>query len=202
MNVVVWLLPFIVLVLGYISNKVDFFKPFRIKLYVVLLFCAFLCDLMSLSFVNGYVDAIRYLVVTFILCDIGFSIVRIKKGILKIILMVLGVTAFIYTFSGWILDGPSKVMDHFFEKQLAMYVNDKHHTYAVRQHVNYVLKSRTMSLYRIKKVPVMEERVRAYNVPAGYVFSDFTFGWSNTAKGVRLDLISGKDTLWTLGEGF
>jgi hypothetical protein len=202
MNVVVWLLPFLVLVLGYFSNKVNFFKPVRIKLYGVILFCAFLCDLMSLSFVNGYADTIRYFVVTFILCDIGFSILRIKKVILKTILLILGSTAFIYAFSGWILDGPSKVNDHFVEKQLTTYVNDKHHTYAVRQHVNYLLKSRSMSLYRVKKVAIMEERVRAYKVPSGYLSSEFTFRWSNTAKGVRLDLISGKDTLWTLGEGF
>lgn len=202
MNVVVWLLPFIVLALGYISNKVNLFKPVRIKIYIVLLFCAFLCDLMSLSFVNGYADTIRYLVITFILCDIGFSILQIKKSILKTIMAILGATAFLYAFSGWILDGPSRVMDHFVEKQLTTYVNDKQHTYIVRQRVSDVLKSRTMSLYRVKKVPVMKERVRAYKVPDGYVSSEFTFGWSNTAKGVRLDLISGNDTLWTLGEGF
>jgi hypothetical protein len=202
MNFVIWLLPFIVLALGYVSNKANFLKPIKIKLYIAILFCAFLCDLMSLSFVNGYVDALRYFVIAFILCDIGFSVLQLKKGIVKTILIICGAAAFSYAFSGWILDGPSKVMEHFFEKQLATYVNDKHHTYAVRQRVNYLLGSRTMSLYRVKKLPVMEERVRAFKVPAGYVSSEFTFGWSNTVKGVRLDLISGKDTLWTLGEGF
>lgn len=201
MNVVVWLLPFMVLVLGYFSNKADILKRVRIKLYTVVLFCAFLGDLMSLSFVNGYADAFRYLFVTFILCDIVFSLLKIKNGIIKAILGIFGVSAFLYAYSGWILDGPSRVMEHFFEKQLATYVSDKQHTYAVRQRMNYLLKDRRLSLYRVKKLPIMEERIREYKVPSGYETSEFTFGWSNTVKGVRLDLISGKDTIWTLGEG-
>jgi len=200
MTFVVWLLPFLVLAAGYVSNKVNYLKPVRNKLYIFILFCAFLLDLTSLSFVNGYIDTVRYLIVTFILCDIGFSILRIKKVVIKAILVILGATLFLYTFSGWIFDGPSKVMEHCLNKQLDTYVNSKQNTYFVRQHVNYLLKRRTMSLYRVKQVPVMEQRIRDYKVPSGYLSSEFTFGWSNTANGVRLDLISGKDTLWTLGE--
>ncbi|MGE5670826.1 MAG: hypothetical protein ACM31E_05230 [Fibrobacterota bacterium] len=204
MNVVVWLLPFIVLALGYISNKVNFFKPVRIKLYALLLFCAFLFDLMSLSFVNGHADIVRYLVVTFIMCDIGFNILRIKKVIIKTILVILGAAAFIYAYSGWILGGPSRVYEHWIEKQLDTYVNQKKDKYYLRQHVNTLTTpvSRIICLYKVKKVPMIEERIREYKVPDGYQASEFTFGWSNTANGVRLDLISGKDTIWTLGEGF
>jgi hypothetical protein len=200
--VVVWLLPFFVLVSGYISNKTNAFKKVRNKLYILILFCAFLLDLTSLSFVNGYVDTIRYLIVTFVMCDIGFNILRIKKVVFKTIMMLLGVTAFLYAYSGWILDGPSRVMEHCLEKQLDTYVNNTHNTYFVRQHVNYLLKNKTLSLYEVKKVPFLEKRLSSFKVPEGYISSEFTFGWSNTAKGVRMNLISGKDTLWTLGKGF
>ncbi|HMA64419.1 MAG TPA: hypothetical protein VKO63_04455, partial [Chitinispirillaceae bacterium] len=76
--------------------------------------------------------------------------------------------------------------------------------YYLRQHVNTLTMpvSRIIRLYKVKKVPMIEERIREYKVPDGYQSSEFTFGWSNTANGVRLDLISGKDTIWTLGEGF
>ncbi len=204
MNVLIWLLPFIVLALGYFSNKVNFFKPFRIKLYAVVLFCAFLFDLMSFSFVNTYVDSISYLIVTFILCDIGFNILRIKKVLLKTILIILGAAAFVYAYSGWISGGPSRVVEHWMEKQLDTYVNQNKDKYFLRQHTNYLTKqaSRIISLYKVKKVPVIEECVREYKVPDGYQLSEFKYGWSNTVKGVRLDLISGNDTIWTLGEGF
>ncbi|NLD93080.1 MAG: hypothetical protein GX639_10460 [Fibrobacter sp.] len=204
MNVLIWLLPFIVLVLGYFSNKVNFIKLVRIKLYAVILFCAFLFDLMSLSFVNIYVDSISYLIVTFILCDIGFNILRIKKVLIKTILMILGVAAFVYAYKDWVAGGPSRVVEYWIEKPLDTYVNQKQERYFLRQHTNYFTTSagRIISLYKVKKVPVIETCVREYKVSDNYQLSEFMYGWSNTANGVRLDLINGKDTIWTLGEGF
>ena len=67
MNFLLWTLPFLVLLLSFLSFRVDLLKPLRYKIYILILFIAFVLDLTHMSFTNDVFDTIRFLLVTFIL---------------------------------------------------------------------------------------------------------------------------------------
>jgi hypothetical protein len=104
----------------------------------------------------------------------------------------------------WTIDGPRKNINHWSDKVVQTYTNHKNRLYVLKERIEYSTRpvTRVLTISKIKKINMLEQQVREYKVPEGYENSEFRYGWSNTVNGVRLDLINGKDTIWTLGEGF
>jgi hypothetical protein len=204
MNFLLWTLPFLVLMLSFLSFRVDLLKSLRYKIYILILFIAFILDLTHMSFTNDVFDTIRFLLVTFILGDFLWNVTRIRKPRLKIVFTILGLVSFCWVYMGWTIDGPQKNSDHWRDKLVQTYTNHKNRVYVLKERIKYSTKpvTRILTIYKIKKLNLIEQQVREYKIPEGYENSEFRYGWSNTANGVRLDLINGKDTIWTLGEGF
>lgn len=203
MNVFVWLLPLVILILSFISFRLNAFKSLRYKIYALLLFIAFFFDLTHLSFTNDSTDTIHYLLVTFIIGDLAWNVIRIRKPVLRGIAVILGLAAFGWAYLSWAIDGPYKNSKYWNRQVVSSYVNHKNQNYLLKDCFGSgSSEKRVFSLFKIKKVKLLEEEVRMYEVPAGYEKSDFNYKWSNTLSGVRLDLINAKDTVWTLGEEF
>jgi len=203
MNFVLWLLPLLVLILSFVSFRVNAFKASRYKIYVLLLFIAFLFDLMHLSFTNDIIDTVRFFLVTFIISDILWNVTKIRKPKVRATAVIVGLVAFGWVFSRWVIDGPNKNSMHWMKPVVSSYVNHKNRNYVLKEEFESGKKPvKRLSLLKIKKVKLLEEEVRTYELPEGYANSDFNYQWSNTQNGVRLDLVNGKDTVWTLGEGF
>lgn len=176
----------------------------RYKIYTLVLFVAFLFDLMHISFSNDIIDTVRFLFVTFIIADIFWNVTRMRKVFFRSTAVISGLIVFSWVYLSWTVDGPDKVFNHLKDKNISSYTNNKNRQYVLKEQFETGIRSvkRVFTLTKIKKVNILEEEVRAYNLPEGYVNSDFSFKWASTDSGVRLDLISGRDTIWTLGEGF
>jgi len=204
MNFLLWILPFFVLILSYFSFRINPVKGLRYRLYALVLFIVFVMDLMQLSFIIDTIDTVRFLFVTFIIADIGWNVIKIRKIPVKVLFMVLGITAYSLSYFGWVAGGPQKNSSFWYQKVIEQYTNHKNRNYILKEHTDSSLKEtiRQLSLYKVKKVPFIEELVREYRLPEGYEKAELKFGWSNTQNGVRLDIINNKDTIWTLGEGF
>jgi hypothetical protein len=204
MNFLLWTLPFLVLMLSFLSFRVDLLKSLRYKIYILILFIAFILDLTHMSFINDVFDTIRFLLVTFILGDFLWNVTRIRKPKVRVIFTMLGIISFCWVYMSWTIDGPRKNSNHWRDKLVQTYTNHKNRVYVLKERVEYSTKpvTRKLAIFKIKKFDLIEQQVREYKIPEGYENSVFRYGWSNTANGVRLDLINGKDTIWTLGEGF
>lgn len=203
MNVLIWLLPLVILFLSFLSFRLNAFKSLRYKIYALVLFIAFLLDLTHLSFTNDFIDTVRYLLVTLITGDLTWNVIRIRKPVLRGIAVILGLVAFGWAYFSWAIDGPDKNRNHWSRHVVSSYVNNKNRKYLLKDCLESVSsEKRVLSLFKIKKVKFLEEELRAYEVPTGYEKLNFNYKWSNTLSGVRLDLINGKDTVWTLGEEF
>ena len=204
MNFLLWTLPFFVLLLSFLSFRVDIIKSLRYKIYILVLFIAFVLDLTHLSFVNDYIDTGRFLLVTFILGDFLWNVTRISKPVSRTMFTVLSLFSFGWVYLSWTMDGPHKNHYHWSDNVVETYANHKNRVYVLKEHFEYSTKpvTRELSIFKIKKLNLLEEQVREYKIPDGYENSEFRYGWSNTQNGVRLDIINGKDTIWTLGEGF
>jgi hypothetical protein len=204
MNFLLWTLPFLVLLLSFLSFRADILKPLRYKIYVFILFIAFLLDLTHISFVNDVFDTIRFLLVTFILGDFLWNVTKIRKTKTRAVFTTLGLISFCWVYMSWTIDGPRKNINHWSDKVVQTYTNHKNRLYVLKERIEYSTRpvTRVLTISKIKKINMLEQQVREYKVPEGYENSEFRYGWSNTVNGVRLDLINGKDTIWTLGEGF
>jgi hypothetical protein len=204
MNLFLWSLPLLMLLLSFISFKLNILKGVRYKFYTLVLFIAFLFDLMHLSFSNDILDTVRFLLVTFIIADILWNVTRMRKVFFKSAAVISGLIVFSWVYLSWVVDGPGKVFYHWKDKTISSYTNHKNRLYVLKEKFDTGARSvkRNFTLFKVKKVNILEEEVRTYTLPEGYVNSDFSFKWSNTDNVVRLDLINGKDTIWTLGEGF
>lgn len=204
MNFLLWTLPFVVLLLSFLSFRADLLKPLRYKIYIFILFIAFVLDLTHMSFSYDLFDTIRFLLVTFILGDFLWNVTRISKPKTRAAFTTLGLISFCWVYMSWAIDGPRNNGNHWNDKLVETYTNHKHRVYVLKERVEYSTKpvTRKLSLSKIKKLNILEQQVREYKIPEGYGNSEFRYGWSDTQNGVRLDLINGKDTIWTLGEGF
>lgn len=204
MNFLLWILPFFVLILSYFSFRLNPVKSLRYKIYALILLIVFVMDLMKLTFVNDAIDTVRFLLVTFIIADIGWNVIKIRKTPVKVLFIVLGIAAYSCSYFSWVACGPQKNNDFWYQKVIEQYTNHKKRNYILKEHNESSLKRtiRNVSLYKVKKVSFIEELVREYRLPDGYENAELKFGWSNTSNGVRLDIINNKDTIWTLGEGF
>jgi hypothetical protein len=171
---------------------------------MLVLFGAFLFDLMKLSFVNDLLDTMGLFLVTFVLADMGWTVLKIKKPKLRTFLVFSGLAVFVAVYWSWTIGGALHSIDFSKQSVLDSYTTKKNVQYNVKQHLKYgvISKKRFFTLHKNKKMNILEEAIRQYKLPAGYTNSEFSFGWSDTDKGVRINLINGRDTIWTLGEGF
>ncbi len=204
MNLFLWFLPLLALLLSFISFKLNILKGVRYKFYTLVLFIVFLFDLMHFSFSNDIIDTVRFLLVTFIIADILWNVTRMRKVFFRSAAVISGLVVFSWVYLSWAVDGPNKVFDHWKDKTISSYTNHKNRQYVLKEKFETGARSvkRIFTLFKVKKVNILEEEVRTYTIPEGYVNAEFSYKWSNTDNGVRLDLINGRDTIWTLGEGF
>ena len=81
LNFFIWVLPFLVLVCAYFGFRSNAHKRIRYLVYAVVLFIAFLFDLMGISFKADQFDSVLKLMVLFIVSEVCWNFLRLKNRI-------------------------------------------------------------------------------------------------------------------------
>jgi hypothetical protein len=198
-----WLAPFLVIPVSYLTYREKKYRSTRFWIYGIILVTAFLSDLTSVSSTVDQIDTMLTLAVAIIIGELFWKLIHIKNKVMRTFFIICSLIAFTMMFKNWILSGP-KNSDFKWRSPIADSYEGKMHHYTVKESKKND-KNRIVRTYELqKKISFfpLEKNVRSYRVPLGYSNSEFNFKWSDTSKGVRLDLVSDGDIIWTLGEGF
>lgn len=201
-NILLWTTPLLLIPASFLAHKFIGFRTFRYYLYTVILFGAFFLNLTGYSFKYDVLDKVLYLVVAFSLMEIYWVLISRKKRNIKIIFSCAAIVLFAVGFEKWIIVGPGH-FNRFWDNQLTGTFNLKSKQWYLKERDNCKLKnpSRELTLSRSRTWSPLEKRINSY-VPDGYYGMGFSFKWSKTSAGARVDIVASPDTLWTLGEGF
>ncbi len=202
-NILLWLVPFLLIAAAFFSFRLKTFRGLRYKIYGVILFVAFLSDLTGFSFRADQFDTVIKMLVLFVISEACWNLLRIKNRNAAKVLIFCCIAVFGLVYSSWIFQGPKNAERLWKAETVDRYKNDQaEYVVKERRLLKGIKKVRVFELYKnINSLP-LESKIRTWEAAEGYYRADFNYRWSYSYSGVRLDLISGKDTLWTLGEQF
>lgn len=200
---ILWLAPVLASATGVLLSLIKDFRKIRYCVYFVILFIAFLFDLMSLSFTSDIMDTVFLLIVALSLSEIYWKLFRFKNRVFYTLSVVIGLFIFIFAFKPWFSGGPENVKRNW-ESQIV----SEHTRHAVKytvKEIKVLNKKRLLRKFRVNKnskyLP-LEKLIGTYTVPEGYYNAEFRFNWTTKENKFGVDLIGDKDVLWTIGEGF
>ncbi|HON09591.1 MAG: hypothetical protein GX089_17595 [Fibrobacter sp.] len=201
LNFLIWVLPFLVLVCAYFGFRSKAHRKIRYLVYAIVVFIAFLFDLMGISFKADQFDSVLKLMVLFIVSEVCWNFLRLKNRIAASAHIAGSFIVFFLAYSGWVYSGPSGAQAIWKADVAGSYLSGKT-MYVVKERkmVRLGEKKRIFELHKVKNNLPLESEINTWEVPESYALAEFSFGWSTTPEGVNVDLISGGDTLWTLVE--
>lgn len=198
---IVWLFPLLILPVGFVLFKFVPFKRVRFFIYALILVAAFFFDLFKVSFRSGIFDNILFFSVLLIVTEFVWGIAaKFKKRIISGIVLALYLPVFLFLNSAWLRADTENIdmrrnsvvdshecsfAEYSLEKRLSRDLFDSSYVY---------------TLNRFIPGTPLEEQIDTYTTQEGYFRAQFDYVWNCVDDGVKLDLVVGKDILWSLGE--
>jgi len=198
-----WSVPLLVIPASYVSWRYLPFRRTRWCLYAVALVAAFFLNLFHVSFWNELFDAVELMAINFIVAELFWNLLNVKKRKLFRIVFIIALCAYGFELRHWFAAGPNHAAE-LWKLPAASTWRRGSDSYAVREYVLYASHrpARSIVLWkRMGKWP-FEKQIKSYRTPAGFGDAVIVYQWSETSDGVRLDLHAAGYNLWTMGEGF
>jgi hypothetical protein len=193
-----WSLPLLIIPVSLIVSRYFPFKKLRYGCYAVILAAAFVFNLFNASFWNEIADTSMHLLITFIFADFFWNVLRIKNRRIVLSFIVMGAIVFGIIHFRWIVSGPLQVDKFINPGPVSLFTRE-----GVEQNLFYLGKpARILTLARKFEKWPFEKEIHSYRTPDGFYGTNFTYKWSETDQGARVDLRTAGYTLWTMGEGF
>ncbi|MFP4014896.1 MAG: hypothetical protein ACLFVQ_12475 [Chitinispirillaceae bacterium] len=196
-----WLFPLLIIPVGYVFYRFAPFRKMRYYIYALILVMAFFFDLLKVSFRSEVIDTVLFFSVLLIITEFIWSaVVKLKKRVLSVVVLALYLPFFLFLNSAWLrADEENENMrrnslvdryvcngvEYALEKRLSRDMSDQSYIYTLNRFV--------------PKSP-LEKQVDTYTTQEGYFEAQFEYVWNCMDDGVKLDLVVGEDTLWSLGE--
>jgi hypothetical protein len=200
----IWCAPLIIISLAYFFHRFLPFRRVRYCFYAVFLITAFLLNLFHVSFWYDPADMFWYFAVNFILVELFWNVLRIKKRKLVLSFCVIGFCVFSAIHWRWIAAGPVNAPKLWDLRTLETFQHETMGEYAINEQELFYTRypCKLLHLSRRLGASPLEKHINFYRTPEGFSRTPFKFKWSETDLGVRLDLRTAGYTLWTMGEGF
>jgi hypothetical protein len=198
-----WSLPLLIIPASLIVSRYFPFRKLRYGCYAVVLAAAFVCNLFRASFWSEIADTSLFLLINFIFADFFWNILQIKNRRIVLSFIIIGAVAFGAIHFRWIVSGPSPVEKFINPGPVSLFTREGIR-YAIKERDLFYLKkpARIYTLARKFEKWPLEKEIHSYRTPDGFYGTNFTYKWSETDQGARVDLRTAGYTLWTMGEGF
>lgn len=195
-----WLFPLLIIPTSYVLFRFVPFRKVRFQVYAVILVMAFFFDLFKISFKSEVLDSVLYFSVLGIITEFVWNSTKLKRKIISGAVLVLFLPGFLYLNSAWLRAGADQrefrrntvvdvhscnSVEYALEKRLSRNWSDSSYKYILNR--------------SIPRSP-LEKQIDTYTTREGYFQAQFEYVWNCVDEGVKLDLVVGKDTLWSLGE--
>jgi hypothetical protein len=200
---VLWSLPLLIIPVSFIVSRFFPFRKIRYGCYAMVLVTAFAFNLFRASFWNEIADTGMILLINFIFADFFWNILAIKNRKIVLSFIVIGTVVFGTVHFRWIVSGPTHVDTFINPGPVSLFTRDEIQ-YAVKERKLFYLKKpvRIFTLARKFKNWPFETEIHSYRTPDGFYGTTFSYKWTETDQGARVDLRTAGYTLWTMGEGF
>ena len=200
----IWIAPLALPPLSYLSYRFVPFRAQRMCAYLLVLTVAIFFDILRISFRPDVLDVVASLAMIFMALELCRLLNRFaaKKPVAIVLGIVIAVTGLINR--EWIRAGPRGI-GRFWAAEVADTYQTDDSNYAIKDFAcpGCSPAYRVFRLVGYKPHVPLERTIKSYEPPGGYAATPFTFRWSPTADGVRLDLLpEGDYVLRTMGEGF
>lgn len=202
-KLLVWLVPLFVIPVSYAFYRYVPLRKARYYFYIVVLIAAFFLNLFQISFWNELFDTVEFIFVNFICAEFFWNLLRVKNRKLFRVFLVFALCLYGFGLNRWIVAGPNHAWELWKPRTASVYHRGSDN-YAVREHVLFTVVHPARLLVLSKQLGTLpfEKQISRYRTPGGFGYADFTYKWSETSQGVRLDLHTAGYRLWTMGEGF
>jgi hypothetical protein len=179
------------------------FRKFRYACYAVILVVAFVFNLFQASFWYEAADSCMILLINFIFLDFFWNILYIKNRKITTTLICIGAVVFGAVHLQWIISGPKRVEGVMIHRTVSLFKRDNVR-YAIKEKDLFSIKkpARLITLSKRLGTWPFEVKISDYRTPEGFSRTPFSYTWTETDQGVRVDLRTAGYTLWTMGEGF
>lgn len=186
-------------VVGFVLARLKRYNRLRAAVFAVVLFAAFLFDLLSTSFCNDRFDTGLKLLVALALSELFFRLTRFKRKGLFITALLTGALVFFWINRGWITAGPQHAHELWQDHVLTQH-SLSHKKYRIKKRTIFVFCKRSydLVLFRQGKAALIERELNHYNLPEGYENADYSFAWKDRTHPLQVQIIGNTDTLWTL----
>ncbi len=194
------ILPFVLIPLSYLLFRWNRFKNERVYIYLLILFSAFLFDLMSISFRNQLFGLLFNFAVFVTLAQMIWVILRLKGRIVPLVLSSIAFSSYLLITIFWLVTAQppesrmtTRQIDRYRAGEIT-YTLSRRLSRKVGGYPAYVF-----SLNRLIPATPFKKHLDSYVTPEGYFNSEYSVNWRETSEGVLLDLVADEDTLWSLG---
>jgi hypothetical protein len=202
-NIFLWSAPLLVIPASFIVNRYLPFKRARYYLYAAILTAAFFFNLFRVSFLNEIFDTCLFIAVNFILADFFWNILHVKARMLVVWVVVLGFILFGGIHLRWLYAGYGNAWKLWNPSTVSSYaLGDVQ--YAVKDRDLFFIRKPARELKLVRRLGKwpLEKHISSYRTPEGFSRTNFSYIWTETGLGVRVDLRTAGYILWTMGEGF
>ncbi|MCU0608500.1 MAG: hypothetical protein MUF22_01875 [Chitinispirillaceae bacterium] len=202
-EVLLWSIPFLIIPISYLFYRLVPLRKIRYSCYAIVFAGAFFLSLFRLSFRSEIIDTGEVMLINFILWESFWFLGRVAKGKLYLVIAVLALSLYGLENQRWITGGPANAWK-LWNPVVASTYERAGVRYSVKEKDCFSRSNpaRILTLTRTVRFPFVEKQIYAYRTPKGYHETPFTYVWSDTDRGVRLDVNHYNYTLWTMGEGF
>jgi len=198
-KLLLWIVPLLIIPVSYVLCRYVPLRKARYYVYAAVLIAAFFLNLFLISFWNELFDTVEFILVNFICAEFFWNLLRMKKRRFFRALFIIALCAYGFELRHWIIAGPNNAQELWKPVTAGVYQCGDIQ-YAVREHGLFPSARLLVLSRRIGRLP-FEKTIGAFRTPEGFKYADFTYSWSTTCQGVRLD-ISTADYRRTMGEGF
>ncbi|MBN2037114.1 MAG: hypothetical protein JW768_10265 [Chitinispirillaceae bacterium] len=200
----IWCAPLIIILLAFLFHRFLPFRRVRYCFYAIVLITAFVLNLCRVSFWYDLADMYWYFAVNFILVELLWNVLRIRKRKLVLSLCVIALCGFCALHWRWVIAGPENAPKLWDRRTLDTFRHETMGDYAIKEQQLFYTRYPCRLLHLSKRLGAwpLEKHISSYRTPEGFSRTPFKFRWSETGQGVRLDLRTAGYTLWTMGEGF
>lgn len=185
-------------VVGFLLARLRRFNRLRAAVFAVVLFVAFLFDLLSTSFCNDPFDTGLKLLVALSLSELYFRFTRFKRKGLFVTAVLTGALVFFWVNRGWITTGPERAHELWQDRVVTQHALP-HKEYRIKKRTIFAFckRSYALVLFRQGRAALVERELNQYNLPQGYEDADYSFTWKDRMHPLQVQIIGNTDTLWT-----
>jgi len=202
-NLLLWLVPAFVVPVSYLFYRYLPFRKVRYLIYSLLLIAAFFLNLFQISFWNELFDTVEFILINFIVAEFIWNLLKIKRPKIFIVLFLIALCLYGFELKRWMIAGPDHAAILWKPLTASTYRRDAV-DYAVREYELFKRGHQVSVLVLSKRTGALlfEKQIGSYRTPEGFGDAEFSYQWSRTDQGIRLDLYAAGYRLWTMGEGF